>query len=164
MYESSCRVCQVDGKKAGKLDGDSKGIYVGESSRSMYERGKEHVKDGKDHGEDSHQWKHWTTEHPDLGGDPQFRLKIVKVFSDPLTRQLAEAVRIEQRGQNILNSKSEFSRCRVPRLTLETEGWKKEKEKFDEEPREGPDQHLLDLERLEESTRRQERKRKEEGQ
>ena len=83
---------------------------MGESSRSMYERGKEHLKDGKNRAEESHQWKHWVLHHPEIEGDPQFRLKIVSSFSDPLTRQLAEAVRIEHRGADILNSKSEFSR------------------------------------------------------
>ena len=72
----------------------------------MYERGKEHQRDGKDRAEDSHQWKHWTMEHPDIEADPQFRLKIVSSFSDPLTSQLAEAVRIKHRGADILNSKS----------------------------------------------------------
>ena len=95
LYESSCRICQVDGKDAGKLTGNNKGIYVGESSRSMYERGKEHVKDGKDKAEDSHQWKHWAGEHPDIPGSPKFRLKIVSTFSDPMTCKLAEAVSIE---------------------------------------------------------------------
>ena len=38
--------------------------------------------------------------------------------------QLAEAVRIELRGEDILNSKAEFSRCRVPRLRINMEGWK----------------------------------------
>ena len=38
-------VCQVDGRKAGKVMGSSKGVYVGESSRSLYERGREHQKD-----------------------------------------------------------------------------------------------------------------------
>ena len=57
LYKGSCRICQVDGQQSGRMDkkdGSSKGIYVGESSRSMYERGKEHVKDGKDKAEDSH--------------------------------------------------------------------------------------------------------------
>ena len=136
LYESSCRICQVDGQQSGRMNnkvGDNRGVYVGESSRSMYEHGKEHVKDGKDRPEDSHQWKQWALEHPDLDGDPQFRFKIVATFSDPLTRQLAEAVRIEKRGPEILNSKSEFSRCRVPRLRLELDGWKKQKEKEDNE-------------------------------
>ena len=76
----------------------------------------EHQKDGKDKADDSHQWKHWALDHPEIEGDPQFRLKIFSSFTDPLTRQLAEAVRIESRGADFLNSKSEFSRCRIPRL------------------------------------------------
>ena len=47
----------MDGSKAGKVDkkaeAGNRGVYVGESSRSMYERGKEHQKDGKDRAEDS---------------------------------------------------------------------------------------------------------------
>ena len=43
LYESCCQICQADGKKTDKERmEDSRGIYVGESSRSMYERGKEH--------------------------------------------------------------------------------------------------------------------------
>ena len=36
---------------------------------------------------------------------------------------LAESVRIDSRGTDILNSKSEYSRCRVPRLQLDMEEW-----------------------------------------
>ena len=63
----------MDGQKTDLTN--SKGVYVGESSRSMYERGKEHQKDGRDMGEDSHQWKHWANEHPDIEGNPQFKFK-----------------------------------------------------------------------------------------
>ena len=176
LYESSCKICQVDGSKAGKIDrkteAGNKGVYVGESSRSMYERGKEHQKDGKDKAHDSHQWKHWALDHPDMEGDPQFRLKIVSSFSDPLTRQLAEAVRIERRGADILNSKSEFSRCRIPRLRLDMEEWQKSKKKVSTTPEEAStvkeptvgeedDQTLMeDLDHLELEARRMEKKRK----
>ena len=104
---------------------DGKGIYVGESSRSMYERGKEHQKDREDTKEDSHQIKHWKLHHPDLEEPPRFKFKIVSVFSDPMTRQLAEGIRIERRGENTLNSKSEYSRCRVPPLKIDKEVWGK---------------------------------------
>ena len=76
-----------NGKVDKKAEAGNRGVYVGESSRSMYERGKEHQKDGKDRAEDSHQWKHWALDHPDIEGDPQFRLKIVSSFTDPLTRR-----------------------------------------------------------------------------
>ena len=32
-------------------------------------------------------------------------------------------MRIELRGEKILNSKTDYSRCRVPRLTVDLEGW-----------------------------------------
>ena len=107
-----------------------------------------------------------------MEGDPQFRLKIVSSFSDPLTRQLAEAVRIEHRGADILNSKSEFLRCKVPRLKLDMEEWSKGKKKVstlqEEEiktkestEREGCDQAMMsDLDELEKESRTMEMKRK----
>ena len=52
-------------------------------------------------------------------GNPLFRFKIISTFNDPLTRQLGESVRIDRRGTDILNSKSEYSRYRVPRLENE---------------------------------------------
>ena len=57
---------------------------------------------------------------------PTFNFKAVQYFTDPMTRQLAEAVRIDLRGEGILNSKSEYNRCRVPRLKVDLEGWKAE--------------------------------------
>jgi hypothetical protein len=46
------------------------------------------------------------------------KLKITAVssFSDPLTRQIYETVRIELTGVRVLKSKSELNRCKVPRL------------------------------------------------
>ena len=62
-------------------------------------------------------------DHPELTAPPPFKFKILASFQDPLTRQLAEAVRIEGAGDGILNSKSEYKRCRVPRLRHDMEGW-----------------------------------------
>ena len=106
---------------------DGKGIYVGETSRSLYERGKEHEAHRKNTSEESHQVKHWLIDHQDLLAPPKFRFSIIQSFQDPLLRQLAEAVRIDLRGENILNSKAEYSRCRVPCLTVDLEGWTKSK-------------------------------------
>ena len=73
--------------------------------------------------EDSHQVKHWLSDHQDLLAPPKFRFKIIQTFQDPLSRQLAEAMRIDLRGENVLNSRCEYSRCKVPRLTVDLEGW-----------------------------------------
>ena len=50
-----------------------------------------------------------------------------------MSRQLSEAVGIELRGSDILNSKAEYNRSRVPRLRVDMEGWKLSKEKDKEE-------------------------------
>ena len=45
-----------------------------------------------------------------------------------MTRQISESVRIELRGEGVLNSISEYSRCRLPRLVIDHDGWKKNKQ------------------------------------
>ena len=116
-------LCNPEGKKDGKALKDGRGIYVGESSRSLYERAKEHEADRQARSEDSHQIKHWLTEHQDLLAPPRFRFQVIQSFQDPLSRQLAEAVRIDLRGEAVLNSKSEYNKCRVPRLTINLKDW-----------------------------------------
>ena len=54
-----------------------------------------------------------------MDAPPKFRFKVVSSFSNALTRQLSEAVRIEMRGKDILNSKAEFNRRKVPRLKMD---------------------------------------------
>ena len=180
LYENRCTVCHV-GKEGEEFKKDGLGIYVGESSRSLYERSKEHEKDRNDEEEDSHQMKHWVLDHPELDAPPKFKFKIISSFSDPLTRQISEAVRIEQRGELLLNSKSEFNRCRVPRLKIDMEGWKAGKEREKQEKmrkaKEGEqirgreeidgtgwhdkdDQLEIDLEEVETHSRRMDNKRK----
>ena len=46
LYENRCTLCQV-GKEGDTFQKDGKGIYVGESSRSLYERSTEHENDRK---------------------------------------------------------------------------------------------------------------------
>ena len=58
---------------------------------------------------------------------PRFTFKVVATFHDALTRQVSEAVRIDMRGQGVLNSKSEYSRCQLPRLTIDVEEWRRKK-------------------------------------
>ena len=116
-------------KDGDKFKKDGLGTYVGDTSCSMYERSKEHEKDRIDEEEDSHQMKHWVLDHTELDAPPRFKFKIISSFSDPLTRQISEAVKIEQRGEMILKTKSEFNLCRVPRLKIDMQGWKAGKER-----------------------------------
>ena len=83
----------------------------------------EHHHDAEAGKEDSHMYKHWKTAHPEMETRPEFRIEVVSSYRDALSRQLGEAVRIELRGSGVLNSKAEYSRCRVPRLTINKEEW-----------------------------------------
>ena len=125
LYENLCQECNKDTEKVKdeKFLKNGKGIYVGESSRSLYERAKEHQAEKENLSEDSHQVKHWLTSHQEMSSPPEFKFRIIQTFRDPLSRQLAEAVRIDLRGEDVLNSRSEYSRCRVPRLRIDMEDW-----------------------------------------
>ena len=129
LYESECTVCNpVDAMKEKEADlGKRQGVYVGESSRSIHERALEHNGDYQGQKDDSHMMKHWLTSHADLDAPPAFRFRLVRSFPDALTRQISEAVRIDLRGEGVLNSRAEFSHCRLPRLVIEQEGWKMSK-------------------------------------
>ena len=93
--------------------------YIGESSRSCYERGGEHIKDVEQLSSGSHILKHIIEKHE--GKKPsevQFRMKAVKFHMSAFERQIYESVRIQiiRQDHHLLNSKSEFNRCALPRL------------------------------------------------
>jgi hypothetical protein len=126
LYESSCLVCNPEGSWADKNKegtdslADSReqpSIYVGESSRSIYERSKEHWRDTTGRLEESHMHKHWISSHQ-AEGEPTFAFKLVRKYRDSLSRQVGEAVRIQLRG-NTLNSKAVFNRSRLTRLVID---------------------------------------------
>ena len=84
----------------------------------MYERGKEHWRGFRSKAEDSHIHKHHQIHHGGEG-EPKFHLRPVKFHQTALTRQIHEAVRIQRWGEDIiLNSRSEFNRCKIGRLTI----------------------------------------------
>ena len=104
------------------------GVYVGESARSIFQRAREHGGDCHGMKEDSHMVKDWLTSHRDRLQLPKFRFKIIRSFKYAMTRQISESVRIELRGEGVLNSRSEYSRCRLPRLVIDHDGWNKNKQ------------------------------------
>ena len=65
-------------------------------------------------------------------------VRAVKFYKSALSRQLGEAVRIRRRGGqgSILNSKSEFDLCRIPRLVLKENEEEQVKHEEEEEQRE----------------------------
>ena len=69
-------------------------------------------------------------------------MKVVGSFKSALERQVSEAVRIRRRGgaEVVLNSKTEYNRCHIPRLRVEEE----------EETSKREAQNIRDLEQIEE--------------
>ena len=65
--------------------------------------------------------KHWLLEHPEEEKMPNFRFQKVSSFQDYLTRQVAESVRIDRKMGKVLNSNTEYSQCKLPRLTVDVE-------------------------------------------
>ena len=109
---------------------DGEGIYVGETSRSIYERTSEHHEKARSMDEGSFMVKHWFTSHPEEEEQPGFRFRVVGRFKDCLTRQLKEAVRMGHRPGN-LNSKGEWGSCNIPRLVIEKEDYAKKKDEIE---------------------------------
>ena len=122
VYESICLECNPGATSKGELDKPKKGapsLYVGESSRSIQERAKEHWGDAVKQDKKSHMVKHQALVN--VGEPPRFLFKVVSSHRTALNRQIREAVRIRRRGGagNILNSRAEYNRCHIPRLVVE---------------------------------------------
>ena len=98
QYQLRCRLCP---------DTDSC-VYIGESSRNLYTRGKEHMEkyQSKTRSTDSFIKKHQDEKHPGLPAD--FGAKVTGQFQDCLTRQVSEGVTIRRSSERVLNSKSEW--------------------------------------------------------
>ena len=94
--------------------------YIGETSRSAYERGLEHLKDLEFRRTKSHYLRHAVECHP--GVSPElldFRMKILSSHKSAFERQIREAVMIEMNnGPHLMNSKLEYSRCALPKMTI----------------------------------------------
>ena len=121
VYESICTKCNPGATRPGPLVTANKtvpSVYVGESSRSVYERAGEHWNAYKNRKPDSHIWKHHLVHHEGVG-EPEMTFKVVGCFRSALSRQIFEAVRIRRRGANVLNSKGEYNRSKIHRLTID---------------------------------------------
>ena len=96
--------------------------YIGETSRSGYERLNEHWKDFENLNEKSHILKHYLIAHQDIPiRDMRIRVKVLKRYRNAFERQIGESIYINENlklGTNLLNSKNEYNRCSIPRLAI----------------------------------------------
>ena len=123
MYETWCANCE---KSEVLKDSDGRKVetklhkYIGETARSTHERGLEHWADAMSLNPKSHILKHYAEHH--MGEkieEVRFNMKVLKFAKTAFERQIYESVQIqESRDHVLLNSKSEYNRCSIPRITI----------------------------------------------
>ena len=96
--------------------------YIGETSRSAFERNKEHHDDFKNIKAGSHILKHYMENHREIKMDElEMKMRIIKKYKNSFERQIGESIWINhnlKEGTLLLNSKNEYNRCSIPRLGL----------------------------------------------
>ena len=92
-YEVECRLCPENRRAK----------YIGETSRNLYTRMKEHIKGGQN--DESFMTKHMEAYHD--GKEADFIARVTHANRDCLTRQIREGVLI-RKGEFNMNTKSEW--------------------------------------------------------
>ena len=112
-YSITCEECEmVDNRER---------IYIGETSRTPYTRGREHLEDLRHKREKSVLWKHCQKFHQSEDQGRRFRMDITGTYrNDAMLRQVGEAVKIQRTpAQHLMNDKTEWNYFMVPRVTVE---------------------------------------------
>ena len=93
-----------------------KDIYIGETSRNAYTRGKEHESQMDRKDKNSVMLRHQQHKHP--GETPSFEMKVTGTYRSALDRQISEAVKISRAKDKLINNKTEFRQNRIMRSQL----------------------------------------------
>ena len=111
-------------------------LYIGETNRSPYERALEHQNDVGACKTSSHMLRHLLEVHEEEEKDwkmIKFGMRIIRSTRSAFECQIMESVEIQKarKTSNILNAKSEYNRCALPRLTSklgekDLDRWRKE--------------------------------------
>ena len=108
-YKVSCKICPQDGKS----------VYIGETSRNLYTRGKEHLAKFEGKKADSFMLKHQSDHH--IGQPVEYSAEVIATFNDCLSRQVAEGVEIRRCEHAVMNTKSEWHQPALWRIRSEVE-------------------------------------------
>ena len=98
-YEMECQLCPEREKHT----------YIGETSKNLYTRCKQHIANEKREGEDDESSfikKHMTTHHE--GMQSKFTAKVTHTNKDSFSRQVREGVLIRRSRKTLVNTKSEW--------------------------------------------------------
>ena len=128
VYETWCESCKVKDDAENEVreaNGDKLREtriykYIGETNRSTYERGSEHLNDMRTIKPSSHLLKHVLDKHEgETLDEVDFRMKVVKFHKSSFERQVHESVLIQaSKTHFLLNSKMEYNRCQIPRIAI----------------------------------------------
>ena len=100
MYEWTCRICGE--------------IYTGETSQNFYTRCKEHLeKSEKD------QLNSFIANHQTKCINASFKVKVLKSFKEPLSRQIYEGTYIRRQETASLNTKQDYYQASTYRMNRE---------------------------------------------
>ena len=94
VYEMACQICPED----------NQAVYLGETARNLYTRGREHKGNLDKKRQESFMYKHQTEAHNGMEGE--YKAKVKCSFNDTLSRQVAEGVLIRRCQKNVLNTKA----------------------------------------------------------
>ena len=112
VYQISCLNCSEKKEAA---------LYIGQTSRSLHERGVEHLQGLIKKQEDSPLFKHVSEVHQGVTVD--FRMRVIRRHFSAFSRLVHEAVminRVSNAGDiSIMNSKGEYGRTYLPRLIID---------------------------------------------
>ena len=106
-YRIECQIC--------------KDKYIGETSRNLYTRYREHIVAYENRSKDSVLYRHAIDKH-DSNQQLPFKAAVTGIHKDALSRQLTEAVEISEANANhLINSKAEFGHRAITNLRLHRE-------------------------------------------
>ena len=113
-YQISCEDCE-------EIIDITEKDYKGETSRTPFVRGSEHLEDFAHRRENSVLWKHCKKKHNSQVEGRRFRMGVLGVYKeDAMLKQVAEAVRIQQAPPGtLMNDKTEWNYVRLPNLVQE---------------------------------------------
>ena len=96
LYQFACQQCPPD----------RQAVYIGETARNLYSRGREHNQNYQKKQPESFMYKHQEDRHN--GVDATFEAKVVSCYQDCLSRQISEGVHIRRCYKTVMNSKAEW--------------------------------------------------------
>ena len=111
IYEITCITCQRSEKVS---------IYVGETARTSFDRGAEHLNDLKRKSKESPLVNHQIEDHE--GQECEFQMKVKEFAKTNIMRQALEAHHIELhegKGTNLLNRRGEWGSNLSPQMVVE---------------------------------------------